>query len=71
MTALLEHLLPYRLRTGPETAAGTVKRTLDTADGVIAGTHLKRDGVTWNPVDPVRAAAFMAAAHRARSEMAV
>jgi uncharacterized protein len=50
---------------------GTIKRTLKTADGAIVGTHLKHDGVTWNPVDPVRAAAFMAAAHRARSEMAV
>jgi membrane complex biogenesis BtpA family protein len=51
--------------------AGTIKRTLETADGAIVGTHLKHDGVTWNPVDPVRAAAFMAAAHSARSEMAV
>ncbi len=50
---------------------GTISQTLKTADGVIVGTHLKRDGVTWNPVDPVRAAAFMAAAHSARSEMAV
>jgi len=38
---------------------------------VIVGTHLKHDGITWNPVDPARAAAFMAAARRARSEMAV
>ncbi|HEV2257063.1 MAG TPA: BtpA/SgcQ family protein [Streptosporangiaceae bacterium] len=51
--------------------AGTVKRTLEAADGVIVGTHLKRDGVTWNPVDPARAAAFMAAATRAKAEMAV
>jgi uncharacterized protein len=51
--------------------AGTIRRTLETADGAIVGTHLKRDGVTWNPVDPVRAAAFMAAATRARAEMAV
>lgn len=51
--------------------AGTVRRTLEIADGVIVGTHLKRDGVTWNPVDPVRAAAFMAAATRAKAEMAV
>lgn len=50
---------------------GTIKRTLNTADGVIVGTHLKHDGITWNPVDPARAAAFMAAAQRARSEMAV
>ena len=50
---------------------GTIKRTLETADGAIVGTHLKHDGVTWNPVDPVRAAAFMAAATRAKAEMAV
>jgi membrane complex biogenesis BtpA family protein len=51
--------------------AGTIKRTLETADGVIVGTHLKHDGITWNPVDPARAAAFMAAATRAKAEMAV
>jgi membrane complex biogenesis BtpA family protein len=51
--------------------AGTIRGTLNTADGVIVGTHLKHDGITWNPVDPARAAAFMAAARRARSEMAV
>jgi predicted TIM-barrel enzyme len=34
------------------------------ADGVIVGTHLKRDGVTEGPVDPVRARAFTAAAGR-------
>jgi membrane complex biogenesis BtpA family protein len=50
---------------------GTIKRTLEAADGAIVGTHLKHDGVTWNPVDPVRAAAFMAAATRAKAEMAV
>jgi uncharacterized protein len=49
----------------------TIGQTLNTADGAIVGTHLKHDGVTWNPVDPVRAAAFMVAAHSARSEMAV
>jgi uncharacterized protein len=51
--------------------AGTIKRTLETADGAIVGTHLKHHGITWNPVDPARAAAFMAAANSARSEMAV
>jgi hypothetical protein len=51
--------------------AGTIRRTLKTADGVIVGTHLKHDGITWNPVDPARAVAFMAAANSARSEMAV
>ena len=49
----------------------TVHETLAAADGVIIGTHLKRDGVTWNPVDPARATAFMAAATMARTEMVV
>lgn len=51
--------------------ADTVSETLKIADGVIVGTHLKHDGVTWNPVDPVRAATFMDQANRARNEMAV
>ena len=34
------------------------------ADGVFVGTSLKRDGVTWNGVDPERASRFMAAVHR-------
>lgn len=51
--------------------ADTVSETLKIADGVIVGTHLKHDGVTWNPVDPVRAATFMDQASRARNEMAV
>lgn len=45
--------------------ADTVKETLEVADGVIVGTSLKRDGITWNPVDPARAAAFMAEATKA------
>jgi uncharacterized protein len=51
--------------------AGTVSQTLEVADGVIVGTHLKYDGVTWNPVDPARAVTFMDRAKRARKEMAV
>jgi membrane complex biogenesis BtpA family protein len=38
-----------------DTAAGV----LDVADGVIVGTSLKYDGVTWNAVDPERAGRFM------------
>jgi predicted TIM-barrel enzyme len=34
---------------------------------VIVGTSLKVDGVTWNPVDPVRAQKLMAAARSARA----
>ena len=41
-------------------------RLLDVADSVIAGTSIKVDGVTTNPVDPQRAADFVVEAHRAR-----
>ena len=51
--------------------ADTVDKVLAVADGAIVGTHLKRDGVTWNPVDPEHAAAFMAAARQARNQMVV
>lgn len=36
------------------------------ADGVIVGTSLKVDGVTWNPVDPARARTFMDTARQLR-----
>ncbi len=36
------------------------------ADGVIVGTSLKRDGVTWNEVDPERAVRLVEAARAAR-----
>lgn len=39
---------------------------LSVADGVIVGTSLKIDGVTWNAVDPARAEALMGAATEAR-----
>lgn len=35
---------------------------LQTADGIIVGTSLKRKGVTTNPVDPNKAKAFVSAA---------
>lgn len=37
------------------------------ADGAIVGTSLKRDGVTWNEVDPARARALVEAAAAARA----
>jgi membrane complex biogenesis BtpA family protein len=46
--------------------ADTVAQVLGVADGVIVGTSLKRDGVTWNAVDAGRAARFMDAARAAR-----
>jgi membrane complex biogenesis BtpA family protein len=50
--------------------AGTVADVLASADGAIVGTTLKEGGVTWNPVDPVRAAEFMAVARQARAGQA-
>jgi len=44
----------------------TVADVLRVADGVIVGTALKVDGVTWNPVDAARAKGFMQEAVRAR-----
>jgi hypothetical protein len=37
------------------------------ADGAIVGTSLKRDGVTWNEVDPARAKTLVEAAAAARA----
>ncbi|MGO8959427.1 MAG: BtpA/SgcQ family protein [Streptosporangiaceae bacterium] len=59
---------PVLANTG--VTADTVPGILAIADGAIVGTSLKRGGVTWNPVDPGRAAAFMAAAARARESCA-
>lgn len=44
----------------------TVREILEVADGVIVGTALKRDGITWNEVDPERARSFMEIVRRAR-----
>lgn len=44
----------------------TVAEVLRVADGCIVGSALKVDGDTWNPVDPDRAAEFMALARTAR-----
>jgi membrane complex biogenesis BtpA family protein len=47
--------------------ADTVGDIFTVADGAIVGTSLKRDGVTWNEVDPDRARALVDAAGRARA----
>jgi uncharacterized protein len=46
----------------------TVRATLAVADGVIVGTGLKRDGYTWNPVDPERVRRFMDEVYLAREQ---
>ncbi len=50
------------LYAGSGVTAESVAAVLRVADGVIAGTALKRDGMTAAPVDPGRARAFAAAA---------
>jgi hypothetical protein len=50
--------------------AETVGDVLDRADGAIVGTALKAGGITWNAVDPARAAQFMTAARQARQNAA-
>ena len=44
----------------------TVADVLRVADGCVVGSSLKFDGDTWKPVDPERAADFMARARAAR-----
>jgi uncharacterized protein len=55
---------PVLANTG--VTAATVAAVMASADGAIVGTALKAGGVTWNPVDPVRAAEFVRAARQAR-----
>lgn len=51
--------------------AETVAEILSIADGALVGTTLKRDGVTWNPVDRERALRFMDAVRATRERVAV
>jgi uncharacterized protein len=51
--------------------AETVAEVLAIADGAFVGTTLKRDGVTWNPVDRDRAMRFMDAVRAFREPRAV
>lgn len=55
---------PVFVNTGAR--AENVAEFLGVADGVIVGSSLKKDGYTWNPVDPDRVRAFMDQVHRAR-----
>jgi len=47
--------------------ADRLPEILAVADGVIVGTSLKVDGITWNPVDPDRAQRFMETAREVRA----
>ena len=63
--AAVEGQVPVLMNTGAR--ADNIGRFLEVADGVIVGSGLKVDGHTWNPVDPVRVSAFMAAVREVRS----
>jgi uncharacterized protein len=46
---------------------GNVEEQLRVADGAIVGSTFKRDGFTWNEVDPTRVRAFMDRVHQLRA----
>ena len=52
------------LYVGSGAAASNAAALLEVADGIIVGTSIKRGGATTAPVDPARAAEFVAAARR-------
>lgn len=56
--------VPVLLNTGAKLE--NIRQFLSVADGVIVGSSLKVDGKTWNPVDPQRVKAFMAAVKEVR-----
>jgi membrane complex biogenesis BtpA family protein len=47
--------------------ADRIAEIMKVADGAIVGTSLKVDGITWNPVDPVRVKALMDAVREVRA----
>lgn len=56
--------VPVLANTG--VTVDNVKDILSIADGVVIGTHLKVDGVTWNKVDPARVRRFMETVEKLR-----
>lgn len=56
--------IPVFANTGVN--AKTIGETLKIADGVIAGSSMKIDGKTFNPVDPQRVIELVAAANKSR-----
>jgi uncharacterized protein len=61
--------VPVLLNTGAK--VNNIAAYLKVVDSVIVGSSLKRDGYTWNPVDPARVEAFMAEVSRARANSRV
>jgi membrane complex biogenesis BtpA family protein len=58
--AAVDTSVPVLLNTGAK--AATIREYLKFADGCIVGSDLKRDGYTWNEVDPERVKRFVDAA---------
>ena len=56
--------IPVFANTGVN--ATTIADTLKIADGVIAGSSMKVDGKTFNPVDPKRVIELVSAANKSR-----
>jgi len=56
--------IPVFLNTGAK--ADNIAEFLKVADGVIVGSSLKKEGYTWNPVDPGRVRVFMDRVREAR-----
>ena len=56
--------IPVFANTGVN--ATTIADTLKIADGVIAGSSMKIDGKTFNPVDPKRVIELVSAANKSR-----
>jgi hypothetical protein len=61
--------IPVIANTGVR--AERIAEVFAVADGAIVGTSIKRDGVTWNPVDRARAMRLMEAARSARAAATV
>ncbi len=59
----LDPSVPVLLNTGSK--AETIKEYFKYANGCIVGSYLKRDGYTWNEVDPERVKRFVDAARSA------
>lgn len=59
----LDKNIPVLLNTGAR--AETIKEFFRYADGCVVGSTLKRDGYTWNEVDPERVKRFVDAARSA------